>query len=657
MFRPVTMRQMSALVLEWDERSVLQELGQLGVVHLTRACAGPDTGLRIPRDRSKELARCDSLLARVQELRQSLELSPLSEALKPSETALLRVDERLGAMSQQINKLHKRRQLLTQRWDELAAVCNKVTDFRGLDIPLDQPDSFSFLHFVVGSLSAENLSPLEQVVGDKVALLPLPEQNGRHPVIAMTTRPRRLILERALQHVGFQPESFPIVANATVDGLTAASRREQEEIVAELEQLDTQLKALGSQFEPPLAEIEIGTKIERSLLEAEQKFLRTERSVLLSGWVPTDAVGVLEEHVRRITGGRCIFQIAVPRDHRDDQIPALLRHPGWLRPFERFVKAYGLPQYQELEPTLFVALSYVLMFGMMFGDAGHGAVLAVGGCIALIWGRTEWMRDAGLLILFAALSSIVFGIVYGSYFGLASLKHYALWHDPLEGDPIHLMYGAIGIGIGMISLGLVLNIINRFRNGDVIGGFLDKFGVMGMLFYWGGLALITKHAEIEAQGLLKVAGAFFLGLPLLGWSVKEPLEHIAQRHRRHPSALQGSLSAAIAESLVGAFEAVLSYLANTISFVRLAAYAMSHAALLVAVFMMAKQVESLSVVGGVLSVLIILLGNLFAIILEGIIASVQALRLEYYEFFGKFFSGSGQPFTPFRLPRYEPAAA
>jgi V/A-type H+-transporting ATPase subunit I len=103
------------------------------------------------------------------------------------------------------------------------------------------------------------------------------------------------------------------------------------------------------------------------------------------------------------------------------------------------------------------------------------------------------------------------------------------------------------------------------------------------------------------------------------------------------------------ESCVGAFEAVLSYLANTISFVRLAAYAMSHAALLFAAFMLAAVVKDIPFGGGLWSLLVIILGNLVAIVLEGIIASVQALRLEYYEFFGKFYSGGGQPFEPFRL--------
>jgi V/A-type H+/Na+-transporting ATPase subunit I len=212
-----------------------------------------------------------------------------------------------------------------------------------------------------------------------------------------------------------------------------------------------------------------------------------------------------------------------------------------------------------------------------------------------------------------------------------------------------LMYGAIGIGIVMISLGLILNIINHFRRGDVLGGLLDKFGVVGVIFYWGMVALVTKYAALESRGLVNLAILLFLALPLVGWALKEPIQYLVQRKAGIPTAPGGGIFVSITESLVGAFEAVLSYLANTISFVRLAAYAMSHAALLVAAFMLAEEVRHFSFGGGVLSVIVIILGNLVVIVLEGIIASVQALRLEYYEFFGKFFSGSGQPFKPFRL--------
>ena len=495
----------------------------------------------------------------------------------------------------------------------------------------------------------QKLEDLKKEVGEHVALIPIAQQRGRQSLVAITTRQGGPALESALQQADFQPEVLPEAHSATVDALSEEGVSEQERLMAELEGLNSELQTLAAEFTQPLAEIEGLANVECRLLDAGQKFPRTETTILLTGWVPADDAGTLEQRVEEATGGRYAIETTFPDDSTGDQVPVLMRHSRLLRPFELLVSTYGLPNYRELEPTLFVALSYVLMFGMMFGDAGHGFVLALCGLLALVFGRSEKVRDFGLLLLFGGSSSIIFGVVYGSYFGIGLFKKYALWHDPLEGDPIRLMFGAIGFGIVMMSLGLILNVINRFRRGDVIGGFLDKFGLAGLLFYWGALALLINRAAIESRGLMGLWVALFLIVPMVGWAVKEPMEHLLGHEAEGRHEATGGLAGAIMESLVGAFEAVLSYLANTISFVRLAAYAMSHAALLVAAFMLAAQVRGLSFGGGLWSLLVIILGNLIAIVLEGIIASVQALRLEYYEFFGKFFSGNGQPFEPFRL--------
>jgi V/A-type H+-transporting ATPase subunit I len=670
------MMRLHAVVLAQDERAVLKGLGQLGAVHLTRTQSGPDTAPLAPTDRTGELARYDRIRARVQELRKSLEIPPLSkeaaeissshsgrEGVVPPppaggqaqvpliEMTLNEAQESLRPMEEQSADLLGNRLRLVQRRKELIATSERILSYRGIEIPLDGPDQFSFLHFVTGSLPAQNLESLGKEIGDNVALLPLVQQKGQQSLFAITTRQGWPVLERVLQQAGFQHEMLPVVEGATVDRLSEETEREQEQLEAELEQLNGRLNTVAAGFALPLAEIEGFVDMECRLLEASQKFPRTAAAVLIAGWVPTGDVAVLEQRMREITGGRYAIETAIPDDSTEEQVPVLLRHSWLLRPFEMLVSTYGLPNYRELEPTLFVALSYLVMFGMMFGDAGHGLVLAVCGLIALLAGRSEKVRDVGLLLLFGGTSSIIFGVVYGSYFGIEVFKKYALWHDPLEGDPMSLMYGAIGIGVAMISIGLILNVINRFRRGDVIGAILDKFGLVGLLFYWGALVLLMNGAAIQSQGLMGVSIVLFLVVPIVGWSIKEPIVHFLNHTAGERNDVGGGLAGATMESCVGAFEAVLSYLANTISFVRLAAYAMSHAALLFAAFMLAAEVKDFSFGGSLWSLVVIILGNLVAIVLEGVIASVQALRLEYYEFFGKFFSGSGQPFEPFSLTR------
>ncbi|MDE3068273.1 MAG: hypothetical protein KGJ60_12065 [Verrucomicrobiota bacterium] len=651
MFKPVPMVRICVVVLERDERSVLRHLGQAGVVQLTRTAAGPDTAPLAPRDRRQETIWCDDLLVRAENLRRSLELPPVREPMKPAEMSLDEAERSLHRMEEQSGVLLKRRQRLMQRWSELTTVCERMSVYRGLEIPLDRPDPSSFLHFVTGSVPPENLAKLQ--VGDDVVLLALPPQEGRQPLLAMTTRRGRAALEAALREAGFQPETFPAVEGATLHTCSETSRHEQEQVAAELAQSNAELQTLAEKYARPLREIRQRAGQERSLLDAEQNFPRTETAVLVAGWTPGADAPALEQRLRETTRGRCVFRTTAPESSDEDQIPVLLRHPRLLRPFEMLVTAYGLPRYRELEPTLLVAVSYLLMFGMMFGDVGHGLVLAgVGLAVLFRTHRAQW-RDAGLLLLFCGLSSFGFGAAYGSYFGLPQLKHFALWRDPLEGDPMGFMSAAIGVGIVLMSLGLALNVINHLRRRRVLDGFLGKFGVAGLVFYWGALTLLLNFTFFESQGLATVALLLFLAGPVALWMLKAGIEF--SRGRAGPSAAPGNrLFAALLQSLVEAFEAAMNYLSNTVSFVRLAAYAMSHSALLLAAFMMAEQVRHWSSGGALLGVLVIILGNLLAMVLEGIVAAVQALRLEYYEFFGKFFSGDGQPFKPFRLAGESP---
>jgi V/A-type H+/Na+-transporting ATPase subunit I len=653
LFRTVPMMKLQAIVLTHDERAVLKDLGRLGAVHLMRIQPGPDTAPLSPIDYSREMVQYDRIRARIQGLRKLMETTPLPNkswsGAAPATMTAARAMGKLSSMEQEVGNLLEHQLHLVQRQKELSAICEQVLRYRGLEIPLTGFDQFSFLHFVTGSLPEQNYEDLRTKVGDNVAFLPLIKQKGRQSIFAIASRQGYPVLEKALQQAGFQQEVLPVVEGATTDKLFEEKEREQEQLASELGQLNNKLKTIAAGFALPLDEIERFIDTECRLIDASQKFPRTEATSLITGWIPAFDVAVLEQSIGEITAGRCIIQTALPDASMQESPPVLLRHPRLLRPFEMLVSAYGLPDYQELEPTLFVALSYIVMFGMMFGDAGHGIVLAVCGLIALFAVRSPKTKDIGIILLFGGLSSTIFGMVYGSYFGIEVFKKYALWHDPLEGDPVQLMYGAIGIGIVLISIGLILNVVNRFRQGDVIGGILDKFGLVGILFYWGSLALLMYGQTIRSLGFMSISIILFLVVPIIGWSLKEPLEHLMSHGKDKPHETDDGLAGAIIESCVGAFEAILSYLANTISFVRLAAYAMSHAALLFAAFMLAAEVRNFPVGGGLFSLCVIIAGNLIAIVLEGIIASVQALRLEYYEFFGKFFAGSGRPFEPFRL--------
>lgn len=605
MFSATPMHRVKVIILAKDELPTLRGLGELGAVHLT------PTELGIPP------------------------APPTQPA--PADTALVLKRMELG-----FEQLLKRRHDALERLDRASTLCRQMAPYRELPVPPTGSDESAFLHIVAGSLPLTHLAFLKETIGNTVALFPLPPEKDRQPLVALTTREGRSALDAALKQAGFRHE--PI---ADTDFEKAEHNRATAE--AELDTIEAELRTLRSETAPLFSALLQSAESAHRLSDAQRGFSRTDTTVLITGWVPASHKAAMEERVRDLTGGRYLIQWSGTGGIPENAIPVLLNPPAFLKSFARLVEIYGLPGYRDVEPTVLMALSYLLMFGMMFGDVGHGALLAG---IGLIVRRTG--RPTGTLLLFAGCSSIVFGALYGSWFGIPAMKPYALWHDPVEGNPMALMLMALAIGGTMISLGLVLNIINRFRSGDIINGWLDRFGIAGAVFYWGGLALLAKYAVLKAHGLAGITILCCLVLPLICISLKEPLEYAQRQRAGHH--IQGETAiGVIAGAIVGALEAMISFLANTVSFMRLAAYAMSHAALLTATFMIVDQAQHAG--GQTAGIAVAVAGNLVAILLEGFIAAVQALRLEYYEFFGKFLSGTGLPFKPFRLTAVEPGAS
>ena len=650
MFSAVEMKRLSVVVLERDERTVLRGLGALGAVHLVRTGAGPDTAPQDPPDRSDALARCDDFLGRIDKVCRQLELEDLPDITEEDlpESGLDDVQNRLKPIETQTDEVLQRREVTLQRWGRVTALLDQAEAYEGLELSFDQIGRFSFLHFAVGSLPEENLGAFEQQMSENVVLMPLGGVEGRRRIVAVTSRKGRFALETALEKSDFRRETIAGSATGTMQQLLDEARREKEQLSGELTRPREAIQALVHEVSRPLAVLRAVVEVERKILDAEQNFPRTEATVLINGWIPADDVAGVRRRLQDLVGGRCVVETDDAGDVPEEEVPVLVRHPRLLRPFQMLVAAYGLPGYRELEPTLFVAITFLVMFGMMFGDIGHGAVLILAGLGALLWGGKEQVRDAGILLMSAGGASVVFGFLYGELFGF-ELHGLTLWNNPLHGDTMELLIVAMGYGVVVISLGLILNIVNRVRRGDVVGSILDKFGAAGAVLYWGALALGIKAFVLKHE-MSPVWFVLLIVVPMIAMVLKEPIYYVlARRAGRKPHS--ESLFEAVFESGVELFEGALGYMANTISFVRLGAYAMSHAAILYAALMMAEQVHQMAGAGwgGVLYVLVMVIGNVLAIVLEGIIASVQALRLQYYEFFGKFFSGSGRAFKPFRL--------
>lgn len=362
---------------------------------------------------------------------------------------------------------------------------------------------------------------------------------------------------------------------------------------------------------------------------------------ILCGWMTEDDANAFLDEIKDDKNLLCMVEDS------DNQVlhepPTKLKNPKIVKPFEMFIRMYGLPAYNEFDPTIFVALTYAFIFGAMFGDVGQGLCLAIGGALLYHFKKIDVAGCIGC----AGIFSTIFGFLYGSFFGFEDVLP-ALWLKPKEAMATLPFVGtlntvfvvAIAFGMFLILLTMVFHIINGFRAKDVEGTFFDTNGIAGLVFYGAVVTVIflfmTGHTLPGAVVL-----AVMFGLPLLVIFFKEPLSKLAE-HRS--DAMPQGKGMFLLTSFFELFEVILSYFSNTLSFVRIGAFAVSHAAMMEVVLMLAGYEG-----GGLGSTnwIVVVLGNLFVCGMEGLIVGIQVLRLEYYEMFSRFYKGSGKPFVPF----------
>ncbi|MER6083449.1 V-type ATPase 116kDa subunit family protein [Streptomyces sp. NPDC001833] len=301
---------------------------------------------------------------------------------------------------------------------------------------------------------------------------------------------------------------------------------------------------------------------------------------------------------------------------------------------------YGTPSYADLDPSWPAGLAYLAMFGIMFGDVGHGVLLLLG-ALALRSGRPRRLAPLHRLWPFlagAGLAAMTAGAAYGEFFGPTGVLP-VLWLAPLE-SPARLLAAAVVFGAGLLVLAHVAGAVNRVREGGWATGLYAPSGVAGLLFYLGlasaaaGLVLhVTPVASAGAA--LACAGLALVALGLF-----------------RNTAGGG---AGLAETGVRLFDVVIRTGTNTLSFARLAAFGLTHAALADLVWRGTTGLAAHGPAWWAGAVLLFAVGTALSFGLEALVAGVQALRLEFYEIFSRLFETEGRPFRPWHVPPAEPA--
>jgi V/A-type H+-transporting ATPase subunit I len=319
-----------------------------------------------------------------------------------------------------------------------------------------------------------------------------------------------------------------------------------------------------------------------------------------------------------------------------------LDNPWPLRGFQSLVTNYGHPSYGELDPTVLLALTFPLVFGVMFGDVGQGLLLTLVGLL-FASRRVRSLRkfaEIGVVLAACGVAATIFGFLYGSVFGFEDLLQ-PLWIRPLE-QITDVLLVAVAMGGGILSLGMVTNMVNaalESRWGHFIFG---HHGLAGLLFYWSALgvaiSLVSSAPLLPVTVLIVV-----MALSGVALTFGELFQRLVEGEE---TLIEEGIGTYLMQAFFELFEVVIGLLSNTLSYVRMGAFAVAHGALSLVVFILAELVSPTRGLG---YWLVVVLGNLFIIGFEGMIVGIQTLRLEYYEFFSKFFSGTGVVFHPLAL--------
>ncbi len=420
-------------------------------------------------------------------------------------------------------------------------------------------------------------------------------------------------------------------------GSVETLKKRAEELQRRLEVLDTYVSRLREESGRTLKRMNADYRAYEELLKAMRLSVLSSRAMFITGWMDTGEKAKLMEIMRNVCGSKFILN-----DRKDPDAPVRLRNMRIFRPFELLVKTMGMPSGSELDPTPLTAITYVMMFGLMFGDLGQGIVLMLCGLILRRFGQKktrEELVQAGGILLACGGSAALCGLLYGSFF---SSEHVlpALWFHPTA-QIMRLFFVTIMMGVVFIIIGLCLNIINSFLNSDYSEALLEKRGLAILTLY---IAIVVFALNYQRTGRFPAlwAVSLFIILPLIVFSLRALLG-MAFFDKPKPH----SVSEYIIETIMEIVEIALGLFANTISFIRVGAFALSHAGLSIVTYTLAGMADPSMKSAG--AVIIIVCGNIFIIGFEGLICGIQSMRLEYYEFFSKFFKGDGTVFTPFTL--------
>lgn len=524
----------------------------------------------------------------------------------------------------------------TANVEKLQHHLNNVRYLRNIDLRLEEIKNLNFMKFRLLMLSNENFKKLKLNIENVPSIIfQAAALDGNTVIAAVTLKSLEEEAERIFMSLNYKELELPQEFSGTLEDVIKQINLKISNEKRQIEELRESVTELSQIYRDTVSKAYTLLELEKKAEKLKQETALGSSMFFMFGFVPESEVEGVRIELQQYFGESIIF-IAddVENQRLGNAPPTKMKNISLFKPFESLISMYGVPSYGEKDPTPFFALSYMLMFGAMFGDLGQGLIILIAGL--LISYRTANKSFGGILTRLGA-SSMIFGALYGSVFGSEELIG-ALLIRPMANINTMLI-GAVVLGIILITISYIYSLLNHYSYRNIEEGLFGREGLTGFLFF---LTLIFG-ALGKATGKLTVGIGLPLGIMvvlLLVMVFKQPLAGMLTGHRLY----EDSPGDYYIEAGFGVIETILSVASNIISFIRVGAFALNHVGLYIAFATMAEMLNSKTA-----GILVLIIGNIFIIGLEGLIVFIQSLRLEYYELFSKYYTGYGVEYKPVGL--------
>ncbi|MCL2517635.1 MAG: ATPase [Oscillospiraceae bacterium] len=535
-----------------------------------------------------------------------------------------------------ILELREKKTKLIGEIEHIEISLEQFEHFRGLNIELDKLFQSEFIKVRFGRMPAQSYTELAGYE-DNPNVMFFPWSNDANYYWGMYVAPN---------HCGEEIDRL-FASLFFVRILIPSSSTTPEHAIELLDEQYAETKIQLNELEKSMADI-IEREIQKCIIlyskikwkydifELRKYSVKNKNSFMQIGWIPENETNNIADKLDGIKGIE--YSIVNPNQMINKASPPTkLKNPKIFRAFEYYVEMYGLPGYKEVDPTIFVAITYTIFFGIMFADLGQGIILSIAGWLMY---KLKGM-ELGKILVPCGISGAVFGTIFGSFFGSETAINDFERLVGFQFESINVMNSAMALLILSIVFGMILivfamliNVCSLIRQKQTGKAIFSPSGVCGMLVYIAIIAAIVTNTPIILIFTVIPLLCLFLSVPFVnlidnkdGWKVEKWSDYFL-------------------ESFFELFETILSYATNTVSFMRIGAFALVHAGMMLVFFSLAE------LVGGRLpGAIIIIFGNILVVVLEGLLVGVQALRLEFYEMFSRFFEGNGRIFSPINLKK------